>query len=300
MSEEPGTNRLRLAVLISGGGTNLQALLDRQAAGRLAAEIVIVASDRADAYGLVRAEGAGIPTYVVDYKAHLQREISNPLELELPVNLKELALRQKILKIPDPDKLLLRLSRLALAEHELILELDRYRPDIVCLAGFMRLLSPYFLGHYNSEGRLRVVNIHPALLPAFPGVHGYEDTFDYGCRWGGITVHFADEGEDTGPIIAQMVYPIWPDDNLDKVRGRGLALEYEVYAQCINWLAVGQVELYNHAGSKKIVARITDPLYREILKGWMEKAFLSSSPGSCPPGQPSSSWLRSLNSISEI
>jgi phosphoribosylglycinamide formyltransferase-1 len=272
MSEESGTNRLRLAVLLSGGGTNLQALLDRQAAGQLAAEIVVVASDRADAYGLVRAERAGIPTHVVDYKAHLQREISNPLELELPVDLEELAHRQKILKTADSDKLLQRLAKLVLAEAELLRILDCYQPDYVCLAGFMRLVSPYFLGHYNREDQWRVVNIHPALLPAFPGGHGYEDTFGYGCKWGGITVHFADEGEDTGPIIAQAIYPIWPDDDLDKVRQRGLALEYELYAQCINWLAAGQVEVHSIPG-QRLDTRITDPAYHEVLTGWINKAL---------------------------
>ncbi len=229
-------------------------------------------SDRADAYGLVRAERAGVPTHVVDYKAHLQEELGNPLELKLPVNLEELANRQKILKISDPEKLLQRLARLVLAEQELIGVLNGYRPDTICLAGFMRLLSPYFLGHYNCGGQWRVVNIHPALLPAFPGAHGYEDTFGYGCKWGGITIHFADEGEDTGPIIAQAVYPIWPDDDLETVRNRGLALEYELYAQCLNWLAAGQVELCP-ISSQRMSTRITDPDYRKVLKGLVDKAL---------------------------
>jgi phosphoribosylglycinamide formyltransferase 1 len=272
MSEPLNADKLRLAVLISGGGTNLQALLDRQAAGQLAADIVAVVSDRADAYGLVRAEKAGIPAHVVDYKGHLQREIADPLELGLPVDLMELSRRQKILNMADPYKLLQRLAKLVLAEGELLRILDRYQPDYVCLAGFMRLVSPYFLSRYNREGQWRVVNIHPALLPAFPGSHGYEDTFGYGCKWGGITVHFADEGEDTGPIIAQVVYPIWPDDDLEKVRRRGLALEYEVYAQCLNWLAAGQVEVYSIPGQRH-TARITDPGYQSVLKGWIDKAL---------------------------
>jgi len=272
MIQQQLTNKLRIAVLVSGGGTNLQALLDHAAAGSLAAEIVLVASDRADAYGLVRAERAGVPTHVVDYKAYLQRIIEKPLELDLPVDLEELARRQKILKIQDPGRMLQRLARLVLAEHEMVRVLDNYQPDYVCLAGFMRLLSPYFLGHFNSGGQWRVVNIHPALLPAFPGAHGYDDTFAYGCKWGGITVHFADEGEDTGPIIAQAAYPIWPNDDLEKVRKRGLCLEYEMYAQCINWLAAGQVELYSDPYNR-ILTRITDPSYRKILKDWVEKAF---------------------------
>jgi phosphoribosylglycinamide formyltransferase 1 len=273
MIEQHLPNKLRIAVLVSGSGTNLQALLERAATGSLAAEIVVVASDRADAYGLVRAERAGVPTHIVDYKAYLQRKIEKPLELDLPVDLEELARRQKILKIPDPDRLLQRLAKLVLAEHELIEVLDGYPVDYVCLAGFMRLLSPYFLGRFNYRGQWGVVNIHPAMLPAFPGAHGYDDTFGYGCKWGGITVHFADDGEDTGPIIAQAVYPIWPDDDLETVRQRGLSLEYEMYAQCINWLAAGQVELYSDPSSR-ILSRITDPSYREILKNWMDKALL--------------------------
>ncbi len=272
MIQQQDTDKLRIVVLISGGGTNLQALLDHSAAGDLAAEIVAVVSDRPEAYGLVRAERAGVPTHVVDYKAHLQRQIEKPLELKLPLNLEELARRQKILKIPDPEKSLQRLAKLVLAEDELIQILDGYRPDYVCLAGFMRLLSPYFLGHYNRGGKWRVVNIHPALLPAFPGAHGYEDTIGYGCKWGGITIHFADEGEDTGPIIAQAVYPIWPDDDLEKVRNRGLALEYELYAQCINWLAAGQVDLCS-ISSQRMITRITDPDYRKVLKGLVSKAI---------------------------
>jgi phosphoribosylglycinamide formyltransferase 1 len=276
MMRQQNMNKLRIAVLVSGGGTNLQSLLDRAATGQLAAEVVVVASDRVDAYGLVRAERAGVPAHVVDYKAHLRRELEKPLELALPVDLQELAQRQKVLKITDVDTLLQRLAKLVLAEQELIRVLDGYQPDYVCLAGFMRLLSPYFLGHYNRGGRWRVVNIHPAMLPAFPGAHGYDDTFGYGCKWGGITVHFADEGEDTGPIIAQAVYPIWPDDDVEKVRKRGRSLEYEIYAQCLNWLAAGQVEL-SSSPTSRVTTRIRDPHYLRILKTWVEKALGNSA-----------------------
>jgi phosphoribosylglycinamide formyltransferase 1 len=272
MIRQKDKRKLRIAVVISGGGTNLQALLDRAASGQLAAEIVVVASDRAGVYGLVRAERAGVPAHVVDYKAHLRGEVEKPLELALPVDLEVLAGRQKILRMTDRDKLLQRLANLVLAEQELIRVLDEYQPDYVCLAGFMRLLSPYFLGHYNRGGRWRVVNIHPALLPAFPGAHGYEDTFGYGCKWGGITVHFADEGEDTGPIIAQAVYPIWPGDDLEEVRQRGLSLEYEIYAQCLNWLAAGQVELSSNPPSR-VSTRITDPDYQKIMESWVVRAL---------------------------
>jgi len=265
------TRKLRLAVLISGGGTNLQAILDRVAAGRLAAEVVVVVSDRPDVHGLVRAQKTGVPTHVVDYRAYLQ-DPSQAMAEEMATELQELDRTQKILKNPDPAKRLERLGRLVSAERELIGILDGYRPDYICLAGFMRLLTPHFLHHYNSPEEWRVLNIHPALLPAFPGEHGYEDTFAYGCKWGGITVHFVDEGEDSGPIIAQAVYPIWPEDDVTKIRDRGLELEYEVYSQCIQWLADGQVRFERRFGDRSDVL-ITDPEYRKILKDWLGKAF---------------------------
>jgi phosphoribosylglycinamide formyltransferase 1 len=264
--------KLRLAVLVSGGGTNLQSLLDRAAANALAGEIVVVASDRADAYGLQRARAARIPAHVVDYPAHLKGPASANPPQDLAVDLLDLDRRQKILRQSDPVRRLDRLARLIRAEQELIRLLDRYQPDCVCLAGFMRLLTPHFLSHYNRPGDYRVINIHPALLPAFPGQHGYDDTFAYGCKWGGITVHFADEGEDSGPIIAQAVYPIWPDDDLVKLRQRGLQLEYTLYAQCINWMAAGQIALHQGPGGRPQVA-ITDPAYPQKVHGWLQQAM---------------------------
>ena len=269
MTDTP--RKLRLAVLLSGGGTNLQALLDRSAAGTLLADLVVVASDRPDAHGLTRAREAGVPAHVVDYKAHLTGELSGTV----PVDIEALDRRQQILKTQPDEKRLERLFRLVKAEDELIRILDAYQPDLICLAGFMRLLTPFFLGHYHTDGARRVLNIHPALLPAFPGQHGYEDTFDYGCKWGGITIHFADEGEDTGPILAQAVYPIRPDDTVEDVRKRGLQLEYEMYAQCINWLARGQVE-WRQSRTGKIHTAISDPDYPAVLKSWVEKAFQSA------------------------
>ncbi|MEM5790310.1 MAG: formyltransferase family protein, partial [Syntrophobacteraceae bacterium] len=112
----------------------------------------------------------------------------------------------------------------------------------------------------------------PALLPSFPGQHGYEDTFAYGCKWGGITVHFVDEGEDTGPVIAQAVYPIWPGDLPDKIRARGLQLEYEVYPQVINWLAMNHIKLEEIPGGRPRV-RVTDPYYSRILRYWVQMAW---------------------------
>jgi phosphoribosylglycinamide formyltransferase-1 len=263
--------KLRLAVLISGGGTNLQAMIDRSIAGTLNGEIAVVLSDRAEAGGLQRAAKANIPAFHVDYKAFAKYGSGEIEKMELPVDLADLDRKQKILKNSDPLERRAKLARLVLAEHELIRVIDSYRPDYVCLTGFMRLVTPYFINHFNAQG-FRILNIHPSLLPSFPGRYGYEDTFGYGCRWGGITVHFVDEGEDTGPIIAQAVYPIWADDDIGKVRERGLQLEYELYSQVINWLAQGDVALKSTQGDRRRV-EITDPKYGEILRGWVSKGI---------------------------
>jgi phosphoribosylglycinamide formyltransferase 1 len=264
--------RLRLGVLVSGGGTNLQALIDRSHAGDLAAEVVVVASDNKDAYGLVRARDASIPAHVVDYAARFRQDLTEFTLSRLPTDLDALDRRQRILKNPDIKARRERLARLLLAEQELLEILDAYRPDCICLAGFMRLVTPYFLSHFNRNGQWRVLNIHPALLPSFPGQHGYEDTFHYGGKWGGVTVHFVDEGEDTGPIVAQAPFPVWPADTLDSVRERGLKIEYELYAQCVNWLAAEQIRLIS-TETGRTAAVITDPLYPDILARWMRMAL---------------------------
>ncbi len=267
--------KLRLAVLLSGGGTNLQAILDRSARGALDAEVVVVAADRFGTCGLTRGETANVPSRVIDYRAHMEKGRIGWKQLSLPVDLEELDKAQKILRISDVSRRLERLAGLVLAEQEMIRQLDPFEPDYIILAGFMRLLSPYFLRHYNQGRAWRVVNIHPALLPAFPGRCGYEDTFGYGVRWGGVTVHFADEGEDTGPILAQAVYPIWPHDDVGSIKKRGLELEYAVYGQSINWLARRQF-LVRESSDGRCTVQITDPKYAEILKGWVSSSFLDA------------------------
>ena len=165
-----------------------------------------------------------------------------------------------------------RLARLVLAEQEMIELLELVSPDLICLAGFMRLISPYLIGHYGGEKHYGIMNIHPALLPAFPGGHGYEDTLAYGCRFGGITVHFVDEGEDTGPIIAQAIYPIWPEDTIELTRKRGLQLEHVLYPQCIQWMAQGDLEVVAaEAGGAQV--RILDPDYPQFLERLTRQAF---------------------------
>jgi len=110
--------------------------------------------------------------------------------------------------------------------------------DLLVLAGFMRVMTPYFIDGINTEpGHYKIMNIHPALLPSFPGTDGYGDTFRYGCKIGGCTVHFIDYGEDTGPIIGQKAFSIEDDDTLDDIKKKGLEKEWELYPQCIQKFA---------------------------------------------------------------
>ena len=264
--------KLKLAVMISGGGSNLQAMIDQIEAGKLDAEISLVLSNNPDANGLVRAEKHGISTAVVDYRNYGRKLLPQIHESTLPEEFMEMISRQRIYADLSPEEIRDRLARLVLAEQEIVGLFEPLNPDLICLAGFMRLISPYFIGHYNTEDRYRIVNIHPALLPAFPGTDGYGDTFAYGCRFGGITIHFVDEGEDTGPIIAQAIYPIWREDGLDTIRKRGLELEYVLYSQCIQWLAQGDVEVVINEDQQPRVS-ILDPDYPKFLEELTRQAF---------------------------
>ena len=268
--------QLTLAVLISGGGTNLQAIIDRIGAGQLQARIGLVVSSNPEAYGLVRARDHSIPTAVVDYRRYGKKQLPQIPERLLPDNFPVVMKRQRIYRALPPAEVRDRLARLVLAEREMISLLEPLGVELVCLAGFMRLLSPYFISHFQGDGRYRIMNIHPALLPAFPGEHGYEETVNYGCKVGGITVHFVDEGEDTGPVIAQAAYPIWPGDSLEAVQRRGLHLEYALYSQCIQWFAHGQLRVTTRPGNRPLV-QILDPGYPEFLEGLIRKAFTRSA-----------------------
>jgi phosphoribosylglycinamide formyltransferase-1 len=266
------TKKLKLAVLISGGGSNLQAMIDQIEAGKLDAEIALVVSNNPDAYGLVRAQKHGISTAVVDYGNYGKKNLPEVPKGSLPQEFSDVVHRQRIFSELSPDELEDRLARLVLAEQEIIDLLAPLAPDLICLAGFMRLISPYFIGYHNTKDHYRIMNIHPALLPAFPGSHGYEDTFSYGCRFGGITVHFVDEGEDTGPIIAQATYPIWPNDTLDLIKKRGLELEYALYSRCIQWMAQEDLQLIV-TDDRQPQVRILDPDYPRFLEQLTRKAF---------------------------
>jgi phosphoribosylglycinamide formyltransferase-1 len=196
-----GTNRnIRLVVLISGRGSNLQAILDGATAGTLPAEIRAVISNRPDAYGLERARQAGVPTAVVDHTAFPDRQTF------------EAALRERI---------------------------DAERPELVILAGFMRILSPGFVEHYRG----RLLNIHPSLLPKYRGLHTHERALAAGEREHGASVHFVIPELDSGPVIVQARVPVLPDDDPDTLAARVLAREHRIYPLAIQWFAGGRVRM---------------------------------------------------------
>ena len=178
-----------IAVLISGNGTNLQSIIDHIKAGKLKCNLAVVISNKTDAYGLVRAKKAKIPAYFIDHK-------------DIPREEHE----KKIIKI-----------------------LKKYKIDLVVLAGYMRIITPYFIRQHKN----RIINIHPALLPSFPGTDGYGDTLRYGCKVGGCTVHFVDEGVDTGPIIIQKINPVKENDTLESFKKRGLKIEHQAFPEAI-------------------------------------------------------------------
>jgi len=203
---------IRLGVLASGGGTNLQAILDACGAGgkprRIDAEVAVVVSNVPTAGALERARRAGVTTEVRPSKGVTDREAYD----------------------------------LALVEA-----LRAHRVDLVCLAGYMRLVTPAFLRAFGptaaTRGCPRVVNVHPGLLPSFPGLHAQRQCFEYGARFAGCTVHFVDEGTDTGPVIAQAVMPVLPEDDEAALAARILTQEHRLYPQAIQWLAEGRLSV---------------------------------------------------------
>lgn len=235
------TRNIRIGALISGGGTNLQAIIDTCESGQIHGEMVFVGSDNPEAKGLARAERHGISKFVVDYGTLIREYKNNPDAARLPAdfNLADMAARQSLFP-PDETsgRLNAFLSSRAVAEARLLEKITAFDFDLLVLAGFMRNLTPYFIDRINRPGELpRIMNIHPALLPAFPGTDGYGDTFRYGCKVGGCTVHFIDYGEDSGPIIGQKCFPITEEDTLDTIRKKGLELEWQLYPECIQLYA---------------------------------------------------------------
>jgi phosphoribosylglycinamide formyltransferase 1 len=195
-----GRPPVRLGVLISGEGTNLQAIIDAIARGDLAAEIRVVISNKAAAGGLARARHHGIPAQVIDHRGFPSRE--------------------------DFDRALAS----ALNAHDV---------ELVVCAGFMRLLSPVMVAAFRD----RIMNIHPALCPAFPGVDAQQQALDYGVRFTGCTVFFVTEGVDDGPVIVQAVVPVHPDDDAAALAARIHAEEHRIYPWAIALFQQGRLEI---------------------------------------------------------
>ncbi len=191
---------MKVGVLVSGSGTNLQALLDAAREPGYPAQIAVVVSNNEKAFALERARKAGVATELVDHRAHPQREAF---------------------------------------DAALVDALRRHGAEAVCLAGFMRLVGPTFLRAFPN----RVLNIHPALLPAFPGLHAPRQALQYGVKLAGCTVHLVDEGTDTGPIVAQAVVPVLAGDDEASLGARIQKQEHRLYPLALGWLASGQLKI---------------------------------------------------------
>lgn len=238
---------IRIGVLLSGDGSNLQAILKACGRGQINGQVVFVGSDKPGAYGLARAEKKGIPTFVADYRNVVGSLEPDSLKRRLPADFDVehvLTSQQITSETWDREKQIAYLSKRAIFEAALLQDMAEYDFDLLVLAGFMRVLSPYFIDRINMVAdQPRIMNIHPALLPAFPGVDGYGDTYRYGCKVGGCTVHFVDYGEDTGPIIGQWAFDILPEDTLESVREKGLHLEWQLYCDCIALFAQNRIKI---------------------------------------------------------
>lgn len=239
--------KIRVGVLISGGGTNLQAIIDAYRSNRIDARVVFVGSDNPEAYGLKRAQKHGIPTFAVDYRAIIKETRGEPLKDPVPegFDLETVLAKQRVsLLSSDRTKVEQYFRSRAIAEAVLLKEMEAYPFDLLVLAGFMRIITPYFIDRVNTDpSQPRIMNIHPSLLPSFPGPDGYGDTYRYGCKVGGCTVHFVDYGEDTGHIIGQKAFEITPDDTIDTAREKGLKLEWQLYPECIQLFAEGRLRM---------------------------------------------------------
>ncbi|MEE8637824.1 MAG: phosphoribosylglycinamide formyltransferase [Candidatus Margulisiibacteriota bacterium] len=191
---------IKIGVLISGRGSNLQAIIDALGKEEIPAKLAVVISNKPDAYGLERAKKHNIETAVFEPKKFADK---NTYELEIVKTLKE------------------------------------YKIDLVCLAGYMRIVGPVLLEHYQGK----MLNIHPALLPSFPGLHGQKQALEHGVKVSGVTVHFIDDGCDTGPIILQTAVPVLEDDNEETLSARILEQEHKIYPQAIKLFAEGKLKI---------------------------------------------------------
>lgn len=211
---------LRVAVLLSGSGTNFGAILERVQTGSLPIEIVLVLSNRPDAGGLRRATAAGLPTAVLPHRDFADR---------------------------------------AAFDAAVVGALRQARAELVVLAGFDRLVTTVLLDAFPQ----RVINIHPALLPAFPGMHGQRQAADYGVKLAGATVHFVDEHVDHGPIIVQGAIPVLPDDDADSLAQRILAVEHQIYPLAVQLIAEGRLQI---VGRRVVVNGPRPPLAAPLIQ----------------------------------
>lgn len=237
--------KIKIGILISGSGTNMDAIITACEKGKISGEVVFVGSDNPAAKGLLKAEAKGIPTFVVDYAGIIGNFRKSPESLLFPddFDLEDIRVKQSLVsQMANADEVIRFIETRAIAEARLLDNMKAYSFDLLVLAGFMRNLTPYFIDRVNiTPGHPRIMNIHPALLPAFPGTDGYGETFRYGCKVGGCTVHFIDYGEDSGPIIGQKCFTITETDTLDTIRQKGLALEYQLFPECIQLFAEDRI-----------------------------------------------------------
>ena len=196
------TLKTKIVILISGSGSNLQAFIDGSADQSLNADIVAVMSNKPDAYGLTRAQQAGIETAVVDHKQFASREAF---------------------------------------DAQLQKTIDQFSPDLVILAGFMRILTEGFVQHFKG----RLLNIHPSLLPKYPGLNTHQRALDAGDKEAGVSVHFVTEELDGGPIIIQAAVPIENNDTADSLQARVLEKEHIIYPLAAQWFCEKRLYLNN-------------------------------------------------------
>ncbi len=192
--------KLPIAVLISGNGSNLQALIDACKEESFPARIVMVLSNKATAYGLIRAESAGIPTHTLSHK-----------------------------DFPDRESF----------DRAMSLVIEESGAELVCMAGFMRLLTPWFVERWHN----RLVNIHPSLLPSFKGLHAQQQALEAGVKIAGCTVHFVRPEMDSGPIITQGSVAVLADDTAESLTNRILTVEHQCYPEAVRLIASGQIEV---------------------------------------------------------
>lgn len=192
--------RSRIVVLISGGGTNLQAIIDACKQDNYGGNVVAVVSNKADVYGLTRAQEADIATTVLSHEDFDSRE--------------------------DYDS-------------ALITEINHYQPDLIVLAGFMRILTPKFVQAYQG----RLINIHPSLLPKYQGLHTHQRAIDAGDTQHGVSVHYVTEELDGGPVILQAKVPVFPEDTADELAQRVHQQEHRIYPMVVNWCCTKRVTM---------------------------------------------------------